>query len=109
MTKGDFPPFGPKFPAFRFGLRLSQRGADEMAPAGHDRQAITIMRRPTGTFAFALVGVALACGALLDVAVNGRLTLIDPRLLGILAIGGIAVLLGGIVKMRSHASDLSGR
>jgi len=62
-----------------------------------------------GNMIFALLAVALGVAALVDVQLNGRLTLIDPRLLGGLAVIGTGFLLFGVVSMRDKATDLAGR
>jgi PAS domain S-box-containing protein len=52
------------------------------------------------TLLFALMAAALGCAALADVYVHGRFTLIDPRLLGLLAVVGTGFLLVGLLNIR---------
>ena len=62
-----------------------------------------------GTVFFALLAAALSSLALWDVQVHGRLTLVDPQLLGALAVVGTGFLLFGLISARDRASDYEGR
>ncbi len=62
-----------------------------------------------GTFLFAYVAAGLGAAALLDIYFNGQLTLVDPRLLGALAIIGTGFLLLGVITMHDRAEHLEGR
>jgi signal transduction histidine kinase/CheY-like chemotaxis protein len=55
------------------------------------------------------MAAALGTAALLDIYFNGRLTLIDPLLLGGLAILGTCVLLYGVMTLNGRAVELEGR
>ena len=67
------------------------------------------MFRRAGTLLFGLMAAVLGTAALVDVHLHGQLTLIDPRLLGGLAVIGTGFLLFGIVSSRDRATDLEGR
>ena len=62
-----------------------------------------------GTVFFAFLVAVLASLALWDVQVHGRLTLIDPQLLGALAVVGTGFLLYGLISARDRASDYESR
>lgn len=62
-----------------------------------------------GTTLFALMAAALGGVALLDVYISGELTLIDPRLLGGLAILGTGFLLFGVITTHDRAEHLESR
>ncbi len=67
------------------------------------------MFKRAGTLLFALLAAALGVAALADVYLHGKLTILDPSLLGGLAVVGIGFLLFGIVSQRDRATDLEGR
>ncbi len=67
------------------------------------------MLRRAGTTFFALLAVVLACAALWDVYFHGRLTLVDPQLLGAIAVVGTGFLLFGLISAHDRASDYEGR
>jgi PAS domain S-box-containing protein len=67
------------------------------------------MIKRIGTITFAVLAALLACAALLEVWLHGRLIWIDPRLLGGLAVVGTGFLLLGLVSSRERANDLAGR
>ncbi|MEY4879643.1 MAG: hypothetical protein RJB62_1112 [Pseudomonadota bacterium] len=67
------------------------------------------MFKRAGTLFFALMASALGGVAVVDVFLNGQLTMVDPRLLGGLAVMGLVFLLLGIVTMHERAEDLEGR
>jgi len=67
------------------------------------------MSSRAGTLAFGFSVATLAIVALVDVLLNGRPTLIDPRLLLSLAVLGIGFLLYGLIVAREHATDQTGR
>ena len=62
-----------------------------------------------GTILFALMAAALATAAGLDLYFNGRLMLVDPLLLGGLAIVGTGILLYGVMTLNGRAEKLEGR
>jgi len=62
-----------------------------------------------GTISFALMAAALGAAAVLELYVNGRLMLIDPLLLGGLAILGTGILLYGAMTLNGRAKALEGR
>jgi len=62
-----------------------------------------------GTVCFGLLAAALGALALWDVQSHGHLTLIDPQLLGALAVVGTGFLLFGLISARDRASEYEGR
>ena len=68
-----------------------------------------LMLTRAGTVFFALLVAVLAGLALWDVHSHGRLTLIDPQLLGALAVVGTGFLLFGLISARDRASEFEGR
>ena len=62
-----------------------------------------------GTVLFALMATALGAAAGLDLYYYGRLTHIDPMLLGGLAIFGTGILLTGVMTLSNRAEILEGR
>jgi PAS domain S-box-containing protein len=58
---------------------------------------------------FAVMAAVLGGVALVDVALHGSLTVINPMLLGVFAVIGVVFLLFGIVTMQEKAEDLAGR
>jgi len=67
------------------------------------------MFKRAGIFFFAVMAAVLGGVALVDVALHGSLTVINPMLLGVLAVIGVVLLLFGIVTMQEKAEDLAGR
>jgi PAS domain S-box-containing protein len=68
-----------------------------------------LMLTRSGRVFFALIAAALAAMAFWDVHLHGRLTLIDPQLLGALAIVGTGFLLFGLISARDRATEYEGR
>lgn len=62
-----------------------------------------------GTVLFALLAAILAGAALFDVYFHGGFTLINPQLLGALAVVGTGFLLYGLISAREQARELEGR
>src|ERR1700682_5799341 len=67
------------------------------------------MIKRAGIFLFAALALALGCAAAADLYLHGRLMVLDPRLLGSVAVTGLALLLLGIISLRGRAQDLLGR
>ena len=67
------------------------------------------MLRRAGRVIFAVLAAALACAAAADVYWHGTLTLVDPSLLGGLAVLATGYLLFGLTTSHDRARDLEGR
>src|SRR3954470_5033976 len=67
------------------------------------------MIRRAGLYLFAALATLLGCAAAADLYWHGRLTMLDPVLLGCVVASGIALLLFGIVSLRDRATDLRSR
>ena len=67
------------------------------------------MIKRAGLFLFAVLTVALACAAAVDVYLHSQFTVIDPSLLAAVALAGTAFLLLGFVSERDRADALEGR
>ena len=67
------------------------------------------MTKRIATLLFALAAAGIGLTAFADMYLHGRLTVIDPAILGAVAIVGVLVLLVSLVTTRSRASDLESR